>query len=310
MVENKINESETVQSNAAEGHKRCVANIFANVPHCESGSRTNISFQQISRRYVLFETYCRRLARLVGKELGCRVSIEPLEGAVIREILSDCEASEGKNCLVVRLRLFQESLSVLLPLELACEISLRYLDQAPIVKLSQFGEAEATALSYFIASLLADEELFSRHRVYLSSISEMQTDRQLGADYLGAAETVIGIRVTVRDHAWTLAISFGKRLEHRFAHYAKLIALVDSRLTAVRRAKTYWNLSLELGESTIRDVLKLAPGNLLLLEGQTACLCTCDLARGADKAGARQRPREIRGSIAASSQGDCLRVVL
>ncbi|MFN8389855.1 MAG: hypothetical protein U0136_06165 [Bdellovibrionota bacterium] len=168
--------------------------------------------------------------------------------------------SDAEWELHVGCRVFQETLKIVLPLELAHELTALVLKRDRSAILGRPSAEDIAALSYLIASVLAEEPLFAAQRVYLVSI-EAGVPPQSAV----VAQRTLHLAVRIRAVECALRVTVGQSLLKRYSAYAQ-----TDRFSAVSRSTLFQGhriaasvfTSLQLPPVTLID---LVPGSVIHL---------------------------------------------
>ena len=183
------------------------------------------------------------------RDVACALSSQ-FENEVELKLEGVCDEVPAES-LMIRLRVFGDTLDLFFSSELVCELSAIALEGQPEKILTELGEQDIATMSYLVAKVLAEEEIFSHQRIYLTGAASNEP--------LDKGETFL-VSFTLRGVRYEVPCGFSKGLLRRVECYGKLQL---PRNTLLSEVPSRWNLELFLELPSPYLLLTLAEGDLL-----------------------------------------------
>ncbi len=224
-----------------------------------AGSKMNNRMRGVAEHFVreLGTIFARRL------KVPCEMELSAPDGTTA--------TAAGKWQLRALFRVFQRNLWIVLPLELAAELTALLLGRPRSTVLGSPSPDEVTAMSYLFAAILAEETLFSAQRVYLASV--LTGEGGLPEEAMGERETV-GVRLRILGSEYSAGVSFDRELHLRLHSYARARIShgtpTSPRWTALPILRCHLCLRYLLDSPL--QLLELKPGSVLKLAGSEDAL--------------------------------------
>ncbi len=181
--------------------------------------------------------------------------------------------------VVARIRVFQESLALIMPVEFVQHLLGAVLDREVSVALSEPSEAELAAVSFFLARTLACEALFGNQRVYLAGVDTLGgTNAKSIQERPGVLEIGLELRFDGSEYYALGVLESG--LSRRIACYLGYRITGPGRLR-LAAARVNWQVSLQELKLPAAALLNLIPGMRFNLTSSEETIWPCVIQRNA-----------------------------
>lgn len=233
---------------------------------------TMSTFLCTARFECMLRRYLQKLARALTNLLSLQVRLHAAMEQSPNALSSQGEEMQIYAFLLVEIRVFQEQLVILLPIELVRRLASVALRREESRLLNPPDEEEMTAIGLLIARLLGEEELFRHQGIYLASLRAV-TGSDLNnclnamlADSDRAATAALHIEVEVGDTHCRVPVLIESRLAKRLSQYSRTRLFRSRTVQAAGRTLSLWRLHLGIEINSLAVLLDIAPGSRLSLE--------------------------------------------
>ncbi len=199
------------------------------------------------------ELFLRRIAASIGSFVGDEFVFGKLEAGSPQVVADDAEG------LLLHLRLFHHPMVVYLPVELVHEIVAVVFARGHYNLLAELSESDLAAVSYFVARVLNDPNVFSGQRVYLQGISR-------GGVREVQEQVKFHTALRWKKSSFLVSAAVGDVLVQRFVAYAAAAKPGVQRQRWFSSYQLQAELSTQCVITNLSALLKIRPGARLFLD--------------------------------------------
>ncbi len=181
------------------------------------------------------------------------------------------EGCDGEQ-VIVNLRVYHQNIQLVLPGELVHDLGAYVLHKMPTAVISSLTNEEITAVSFLIASVLADRAL-SKQRIYLSSVhKKCNEEKQETSKRDREQNQQLCVSATVDKSHYRVLVRIPEELVGRLESYGKLIFHREQTTRLLSRVFAQWSLQLRLNVGSLHGLTALKEGQRFPLTESTGAL--------------------------------------
>jgi hypothetical protein len=192
------------------------------------GKATTCPLLISSQFHAMLNNYLKKLGTAIQKQLS---------KSVFLEYNNDSSTDFGSEMVLIQLRVFQSPLQIIIPQELAHDLGAYVLEKEPGNILKNPSTDEVTAIGYFAAKVLAEEQLFSAQRIYITG-----TKVVTHLDELDSLDFILSIKVNVDGFDYAIQVLLGASIYESIKEYAELYFESDSKTSYLHNVETKWQI--------------------------------------------------------------------
>lgn len=205
----------------------------------------------------------RMLVKHFSKHIGWCLAAQ-LKASISVEMLDDKETKmlrENEAAILLRFRIYQDEVLLLIPTELSQELAARVLESKVRGVITAPNDEEQTAISYLAAKTLAEDKLFTRQRIYVAGVETVSITMELLKNFTN----LYWFSVTIDGSTYPLAVSLTSGAWRRSCCYARLQGVSADVKDLLKGAETRWRLSADLEPSSLSNMLNWRVGHRISL---------------------------------------------